>query len=202
MKTITSDGPISVAENWTIPELVNAGWSEADIQWEGLMVDAVSALGSGDLERAKSLAGQCVRVARDRFDAGDPRLGASLSNYAVLLRETGGPEGIEVLLDEARSVWASCNPWVENMTAPRSARSSLFHMRMEQKHRETYEDRWRIKWQDMVQDARARVNAVSSVPGLGEGQATAALQRWRRECPAMLNDTRKLMAAVLLMLPG
>ena len=169
MKTITSDGPISVAENWTIPELVNAGWSEADIQWEGLMADAVSALGSGDLERAKSLAGQCVRVARDRFDPGDPRLGASLVNYAVLLRETGGPEGVEALLDEARSVWSSCNPWVENMTAPRSARSSLFHMRMEQKHREMYEDRWRIKWQDMVQDARARVNAVSSVPGLGEG---------------------------------
>jgi hypothetical protein len=29
------------------------------------------------------------------------------------------------------------------------------------------------------------------------------LPRWRRECPAMLNDTRKLMAAAFLLLaPG
>jgi len=202
MRTITSDGPISVAENWSIYELVNAGWSEADIQSEGLMADAVAAFGSGDAERATSLAGQCVQLARDRFDPGDPRLGASLANYAVLLRETGGPEGVDSLLEEARSVWASCDPWVENMTAPRVARSSLFHMRMEQKHRDTYEERWRIKWQDMVQDARAQVNALSSTPGIEKGQAMAALERWRRECPAMLNDTRKLMAAALLMLPG
>jgi len=191
-----------VAESWSIPELVNAGWSEADIQWEGLMADTVAALASEDPERAKSLAGQCVQVARDRFEDNDPRLGASLANYAVLLRETGGLEGVDALLDEARSVWTACDPWVENMSAPRVARSSLFHMRMEQKHRDTYEDRWRLKWQDMVQDARARVNALSAVPGLGAGQAAELHARWQRECPAMLNDTRKLMAAVVLMLPG
>ena len=191
-----------MAESWSIPELVNAGWSEADIQWEGLMADAVSAFGSEDRERAKSLAGQCVQIARDRFDENDPRLGASLANYAVLLRETGGPDGVDALLDEARSVWSACDPWIENMSAPRVARSSLFHMRMEQKHRDTYEDRWRIKWQDMVQDARTRVNALSAAPGLEAEQAAEVHTRWQRECPAMLNDTRKLMAAAVLMLPG
>ncbi len=32
--------------------------------------------------------------------------------------------------------------------------------------------------------------------------AAVLCDRWRRECPAMLNDTRKLMAAVILLAPG
>ena len=197
-----SSGPISVAENWSLSELVNAGWSEADVRWEGLMHDAVSAVGAGDPEQAKSCAGECVQIARERFEDGDPRLGASLANYAVLLRGTGAPETVDALIGEARSAWAGCDPWVERMTAPRVARSSLFHMRMEQKHRDTYEERWRIKWREMVGEARDRVSALNAAPGLPADGAAAALERWQRECPAMLNDTRKLMAAVLLMLPG
>jgi hypothetical protein len=88
------------------------------------------------------------------------------------------------------------------MSAPRVARSSLFHMRMEQRHRATYEDRWRVKWHDLAEEARARLLAADPAGPADPAAAAAALARWQRERPAMLNDTRKLIAAVLLLLPG
>jgi hypothetical protein len=42
------------------------------------------------------------------------------------------------------------------------------------------------------------LNAAAGAPS--REVATEALARWRRERPAMLNDTRKLMAAAFLLL--
>jgi hypothetical protein len=87
------------------------------------------------------------------------------------------------------------------MTAPRVARSSLFHLRMEQRHRPAYEARWRIKWAELAAEARERIGAGAFTLIPAE-QAGECLARWRRERPAMLNDTRKLMAAVFLLACG
>ena len=43
------------------------------------------------------------------------------------------------------------------MDAPRVARSSLFHMRMELLHRDTYRARWQERWQEMADEAKARI---------------------------------------------
>ena len=84
------------------------------------------------------------------------------------------------------------------MTAPRMARSSLFHLRMEQRHRPAYEERWQVKWHELAAEARGRIMDSGHTLVSGE-EAAALLARWRRERPAMLNDTRKLMAAVILL---
>ena len=96
-------------------------------------------------------------------------------------------------------MWRGADPWIARMDAPRVARSSLFHMRMEVRHRDTYRARWQERWQEMAAEAKARIEALTGSGSLG---ATAAdrLARWRRERPAMLNDTRKLMAAAYLLL--
>jgi hypothetical protein len=86
------------------------------------------------------------------------------------------------------------------MDAPRMARSSLFHMRMELRHRETYRARWQIRWREMAEEAKERLANLSAPPGDLGGNAGEALARWRRERPALLNDTRKLMAAAYLLL--
>ena len=80
------------------------------------------------------------------------------------------------------------------------ARSSLFHMRMELRHRETYRARWQIRWREMTEEAKERLANLSPSPGDLGGSAAEALARWRRERPALLNDTRKLMAAAFLLL--
>ena len=86
------------------------------------------------------------------------------------------------------------------MDAPRVARSSLFHMRMEARHREVYRERWLKRWKEIAGEATAKVAALSDTSYLQAAAAADALARWRRERPAMLNDTRKLMAAAFLLL--
>lgn len=188
-----------MAESWTLPELLNAGWAQADVDWERIAAEAFDACASGDVEAARQKFGACVQLAREHFETSDPRLGTSLANYGACRKLTGDAVAAE-LLDEAKRVWQSCDPWIDAMTAPRSARSSMFHMRMEQRHRDAYEDRWRIKWRELRDQARETVANLAGADGLPEASAREALGQWRRECPAMLNDSRKLMAAVILLL--
>ena len=74
--------------------------------------------------------------------------------------------------------------------------------RMELRHRDTYRARWQERWQAMTADAKLRIEGLNSSNNDSDACATSAeaLARWRRERPAMLNDTRKLMGAALLLL--
>jgi hypothetical protein len=97
-------------------------------------------------------------------------------------------------------VWRRADPWIARMDAPRVARSSLFHMRMEVRHRDTYRARWQERWTEIAAEARARLAALDAPHEPLDATAAESLARWRRERPAMLNDTRKLMAAAFLLL--
>jgi hypothetical protein len=195
---ITSSGPVSVAENWSQSDLIKAGWSAGDLAWEALAETVAEALGSDDVTTAIAAAGEALKVAREQFDSTDPRLGTSLALSGAASR-AGAAESPH-LFAEAAEIWSACGPWIAAMTAPRSARSSLFHMRMEQRHLGTYEERRQIKWRGLAEDGRARVEALSATAPKATRFFDAGAQ-WRRERPAMLNDTRKLMAAVLLLPP-
>ena len=185
----------------TPAELAAAGWSAADFDWEAAVEAAVAALAIGDMEQAGDRFAACIAIARD-FGEFDPRLGTSCANRAACLAATGRGEAGGLLLRDARRAWAGCDDWVGTMTAPRVARSSMFHMRMEQRHRATYEDRWREKWAAWVADARPRIAGEGALVLATPAGAVDALARWRREKPAMLNDTRKLMAAAVLLVAG
>jgi hypothetical protein len=190
-----------VAETWEPQDLIRAGWSQADLEWEHETESFADNLADGNAAAAREAARRTVFIARQSFDPGDPRLGTALANYALGLAHSGD-QAAAGLLTEAGRVWARSGAWIEAMTAPRSARSSLFHMRMEQRHRDTYEENWRVKWRQMAEEATRRVTGATANALLDVVSIRAACERWRRERPAMLNDTRKLMAAVLLLLPG
>jgi hypothetical protein len=113
---------------------------------------------------------------------------------------SGDTNGVGILLQKALDVWRGTGPWIGRMDAPRIARSSLFHMRMETLHRETYRSRWQLRWQEIATEAKERLAALNQNFAPSPAAASAALARWRRERPAMLNDTRKLMAAAFLLL--
>lgn len=196
-------GPILAAESWSANELLAAGWSEADLAFEAAAERTAEALAAGEREQAKQEAGSALQIARAEFAAIDPRLGTALANYGVCLALAGQSEGIPRLFGEALDVWRGADPWIARMDAPRMARSSLFHMRMEALHRDTYRARWRERWRAIAAEARARLEALHVGEAVAVGAASATLKRWRRERPAMLNDTRKLMAAAFLLLaPG
>jgi hypothetical protein len=189
-----------VAETWSAKELLAAGWSEADLAWEGSTERAAEAVAQQDCKRAKDEAAQALQIARAEFEPIDPRLGTSLANFGLCLRLSGDSAGVEPLYREALEVWRRADPWIARMDAPRMARSSLFHMRMEALHRDTYRSRWQERWREMAAEARARLAGLNGSPGAPGAPASDASARWHRERPAMLNDTRKLMAAAFLLL--
>ena len=75
----------------------------------------------------------------------------------------------------------------------------MFHLRMELRHRDTYRERWQIRWREIADEAQARLKMLAA-QGTAEVAPSEIVARWRRERPAMLNDTRKLMAASFLLL--
>ena len=192
-------GPISVAESWSATELLAAGWTEADLAWEEAAEASAEALAANDLLRAKEESAKALRIAREHFASNDPRLGTSLANYGICLAASGGA-GAAPLLSEAREIWWGTGPWIARMDAPRMARSSLFHLRMEARHRTTYRARWQERWTEIAAGTRRGLEAAGVSAPITPETAAAALAHWRRERPAMLNDTRKLMAAAFLLL--
>jgi hypothetical protein len=192
-------GPISVPDSWSFEELLAAGWSPDDLEWENACEAGIERVAAGRLEDAREPLARCVRIAHATFAENDPRLGTSLFNHGAALIAAGEEKASGRTLADAAKVWERCDTWVAAMTAPRVARSSMFHMRMEQRHRATYEERWRVKWAELVAEARGRIAESGPLRLVTAAEAAERLARWRRERPAMLNDTRKLMAAVLLL---
>ena len=187
-------------ETWSLQELINAGWSENDLAWETVSDQAVAAAVGGDYSQAKDDAGEALRLARSNFEAIDPRLGTALANYGICLSLAGDKDALPSLVEKALETWRSTLPWISRMEAPRVARSSMFHLRMEALHRDTYRSRWQKRWNEMAADAQHRLAALSENGGAVVAPDDTILAAWRRERPAMLNDTRKLMAASLLLL--
>jgi hypothetical protein len=186
-------------ENWSLQELINAGWSENDLAWETLTERMFAAAVDGDTDLAKAEAGEALRLARESFEPIDPRLGTSFANFGICLSLAGDKDALASLVAKGLETWRSTMPWIARMQAPRVARSSMFHLRMEVLHRDTYRATWQKRWHEIAEDAIRRLAALSDggVVTAPDGERIAA---WGRERPAMLNDTRKLLAAGSLLL--
>ena len=187
-------------ETWDVKELLNAGWTETDLAWETVAEATAEAAAQNDYLRAKEEAGQALQMARTDFEPIDPRLGTSLANYGVCLSLAGDDQAKTSLFPKAREVWQHAGPWIARMDAPRVARSSLFHMRMEARHRDTYRGLWQQRWREIAAETVKRLDALNAPDAAITAPPSDTLAVWRRERPAMLNDTRKLMAAALLLL--
>ena len=190
-----------MSESWTFKELLAAGWSEHELDWERSCEDIAGAIAREDEAAAAIAAGKALRLSREHFAYGDQRLATAIANQAMCVSASTS-EASKQLLNEACKAWSATHQWIEEMQAPRVARSSLFHMRMEQLHRATYEQNWRAKWRQIAADAKGRLGAANLQLPRYPTVAKDALAQWQRERPAMLNDTRKLLAAVYLLLPG
>ncbi|OQM74191.1 hypothetical protein [Manganibacter manganicus] len=187
-----------VREDWTFQDLLAAGWSEADLEWERLAEAAFTALAAGKNDVVGSEIAAALRLARAEFAANDPRLAASLSNQAAIVA-TDGNGGAERIRAAAVQAWAACDGWIEAMTAPRTARSSMFHLRMERLHRPAYEERWRVRGRELLATLREEIHADAPLALIAPEEAASRLARWHRERPVTLSDPRKLMAAVILL---
>jgi len=172
-----------------------AGWSRADILWEGLMEAANAAWAEGQKKRAGVLFRRAAWVARIAFRRDDLRRATGLVNQGILAREAGLSARANTYFSKAALQWdTQAAAAVAGMKIAPRARSSLFHLRMEARHRETYHDNMRLRLGKIATEVRGAIDALAA----GQVPECRLYARWRGERPNVHDDTRKVLGACLL----
>lgn len=110
---------------------------DAEISWVHLCEQGAAQLAEGDAHAARESWNRAYGIAEE-FAQNDPRRAASLNNLGVGDRLIGNFAKAERHYQMALQNWEAAAGWVENMHVFSHAGSSLFHMRMENRHREQY----------------------------------------------------------------
>ncbi|MCP4319499.1 MAG: tetratricopeptide repeat-containing protein [Hyphomicrobiales bacterium] len=175
-----------------------AGWRPADLNWERLQEQGNAHLLTGN----RSGATRCFRragwIALWRFGISDPRRATTLANLALTDRLAGHEASARRRYAKARKLWDKIDTWIDGMQAARRARSSLFHLRMEARHWETYQDNMRNRMRAFAAETSEAMSALEQ----GKPPPHRLYERWRGEKPSVFDDTRKFLAAALLVGAG
>lgn len=177
---------------------VAAGWSEAEVTWEVKQERAAVLAADGCPGEAAPLWAEALNLAQMNFAKDDPRLATSLANHAVALRRQGDEKNARELFEKSLRVWDSSALWIDNLIIESKARSSLFHLRLEVLHRDAYKKTARTRLRRFAEEARVAVAALAD----GTTPEKSGFSRWKGEKPPTYSDSRKLLAAALLVAPG
>jgi len=171
-----------------------AGWRRGELWWERLQEAANCDLAAGN--RALAIRGfrRAAWLARLRFAGGDPRRATSLANAAFAARACGRPRRAARLYAAARRAWAAAPAGIVGLEIKPRARSSLFHLRMEVRHWRTYRATMEARLGGFVAEAAAALAALEA----GQPAPGPLFARWLGEKPAVFDDSRRLLAACLL----
>ena len=112
------------------------------------------------------------------FAADDPRRAASRTHLALCHAAQGDAARARRAFRRALQAWGAAEAWVARMALPQRARSSGFHLRLEAKHRRSY-------------DALARVE-FAKLLGAGRGAALAGGAHLARDPAAALAEAQEL----------
>lgn len=191
-----------------------AGWSHADLIWECLMERANERHQSGAPKRAMGLFRRADWLARLCFADSDVRRITAAAGRAMLaIRLAGsGADHTQAARAARRRLTALLHFWQDHADAaiaqmhiaPR-ARSSLFHLRMETRHGETFRANMRTRLHrfagetaETLQSMAAGDNAGASDAGSGAA-SHRHYARWRGARPPLYDDSRKILGACLLL---
>jgi hypothetical protein len=173
------------------PRAVAAGFAAADLAWERCQEQAALAFRAGDAATSARLWGQALSIAEQHFSRGDPRLAASLTNQALVMRRQRQDYQAKRLFEEALTAWGDSWRWILLMT-PRPAGA---WQRPEHSNQLEVYDPIACSWFSALAErgrlATARLERYDELPASG-------LAEWFDIKPHRLNDLRKLLAAVLL----
>ena len=173
------------------------GWRKSDILWEELMVAGNGAWAEGDKAVAAKCFFRAAWIARLCFDRRDLRHATALANRGILAKDAGKPARADTFFRKALAHWdAAAERAVADMQiAPRS-RSSLFHLRMEALHRDTYHGNFRTRINAIAAEVRTAIANIEA----GAPAGCRLFSRWNGERPTVYDDTRKVIGACLLII--
>ena len=154
----------------------------AEQRWEARVRDGLAAFQAGRVEEAYAAWRSAAAIAR-AFDADDPRRAASRTHLALCHAASGEATKARRAFRRALQAWESAETWVAHMSVGQRARSSGFHLRLEQKHRPSY-------------DALARAECTRLL-GAGRAAALAGAAHLARDPTAELKEAQERRAAGL-----
>jgi len=167
-----------------------AGFSAADLAWERHQEQAALAWRAGDGAGAARAWEQALAVARQHFGRGDPRLAASLTNQALVMRRRRHDWQAKQLFEQAFVVWDDSWRWIHLMTP--AHRSTPGSDRLE-----VYEPAARAQFTALADRGCAATAWLERHDELLDD----GLGEWLEIKPRRLSDLRRLLAAVLLIAP-
>ncbi len=187
--------PLTSASDTEMRAAKRSGWLWRDIKWERLSEQANAAYLDGDTKQAASKFRRAYLLARLGFDKTDPRFATSLANAGFADR-LSGKNGMAIKkLGMARALWADVPNSLNKIKISPRARSSLFHLRMEARHWDTYCDNTRLRLGKFIAESDQALDALSA----GEEPNHRLYGRWKGEKPNVFDDTRKYLGAALLL---
>ncbi len=196
MMTSMSDRPTSESKPDRVQSRIarNSGWNRSDIVWERWQEEA-----NRLLRRGRPLAAAVRFVAADfvavlRFDDRDPRRIASTANLGFALRLIGLRWPARRFYRIASAGWTGVPDILGDIEIKPRARSSLFHLRLEAKHRAAFRENRIARLRAIVEECGECLECL-----LEERPVPHRLyDRWLGEKPPIYDDARKLLSACLL----
>lgn len=173
-----------------------AGWSRADLVWERL---TEAALGDWEAERhGRALRGfrQAYLLTRVAFAGSDLRCATAHANLAIAAFARGRFYRAEQHQRAALTIWRGAQDRIAAMEIRPRARSSLFHLRMEALHRDTYHNNLRLRIGRIAEETQETLRTLTAVNAAGHRHAA----RWRGEKPSVHDGTRQVLGACLLII--
>ncbi|MEQ8896853.1 MAG: tetratricopeptide repeat-containing protein [Roseovarius sp.] len=173
----------------------DAGWHRSELVWERVMEAGNRAWDEGRLTRARGFFTLADRIAVLRLAKGDPRRATAPAALARVFDRQGRSRKSQAQARRALAEWAGVGAFIEAVEIRPRARSSLFHLRMEVRHRDTFHDNLRTRYRKFAEETRETMAGLS-----GEGPAATHRHfgRWRGERPSIFDDTRRVLSACLL----
>ncbi|MBE1285081.1 MAG: tetratricopeptide repeat-containing protein [Rhodobacteraceae bacterium] len=179
---------------------LEAGWRRSDVIWERVMERALEAWSDSPRKPARARARRLFRqadiLARICFDAKDPRRATVAANLAVVHRASGEQERAVRQQCRALQIWKDVPRAIDDMQVLPRSRSSLFHLRMEALHRDTYHSNLRTRISRIAAETEETLRTLTN----GQPTPHRHASRWRGERPTVYDGTRKVLGACLLIL--
>ena len=171
-----------------------SAFTAADLAWERCQEQAALAYRAGNMPAATRLWAEGLAIATKHFGRGDPRLAASLTNQALVMRRRRQDYQAKRLFEDAFLVWADSWRWILLMTPahparrPQSAQSDRLA---------TYDASARAQFSALAERGRLATERLERYDELPED----GLVDWLELKPKRPSDLRKLLAGVLLIAP-
>ena len=187
--TLASD-----ADDTELRAALAAGWKRSDLRWEKLQETGNACFDEGDLPGAARAWRRAWWLALFTIPAQDPRRATSPANLAHANRIAGREARARARFAKALTQWGGVDDYISNMNVARRARSSLFHLRMEALHWDTYQGNLHTRFRAFAAESAAALDALAN----GQPVPCRLCGRWRGEKPSVFDDTRKFLSAALL----